>query len=197
MMLSACTSAKHQKSRELQTDLAMRQMHSDLEDHKYKLDRLEVELQIVDGKADSFSGMNQELRREIAKMNRSEEQSKSTSISEMSAQLQKLGQQAQSCLKEIGLLHHEINVLRSHIEQQQTQLHESEKLLVLQERTLDDLQASLNQIHASKPSDYYIVQKGDTIESIAKLMQINIQDLMTLNELESKDLTIGQKLRLK
>ena len=45
-------------------------------------------------------------------------------------------------------------------------------------------------------NDYYIVKKGDTLWSISKKYNINVEDIKNLNNLTSNSLTIGQKLIL-
>jgi LysM repeat protein len=46
-------------------------------------------------------------------------------------------------------------------------------------------------------TDYYIVQSGDTLYSIAKNNNITVDDLKLINNLTSNNLSIGQKLLLK
>lgn len=45
--------------------------------------------------------------------------------------------------------------------------------------------------------DYYVVQAGDTLYSIAKNNNLSVDQLKTLNNLTSNALSIGQKLKLK
>ena len=45
-------------------------------------------------------------------------------------------------------------------------------------------------------NDYYIVKKGDTLWSVAKLNNITVDELKDINNLTTNMLTIGQKLKL-
>ena len=51
-----------------------------------------------------------------------------------------------------------------------------------------------NDSHSS--SNYYVVQKGDTLYSIAKKYNLSVSDLISFNQLMSTTLTIGQTLSL-
>jgi LysM repeat protein len=43
----------------------------------------------------------------------------------------------------------------------------------------------------------YTVQKGDTLYSISKKLDVSVDDLMHANKLDSTALAIGQELKLK
>ena len=45
--------------------------------------------------------------------------------------------------------------------------------------------------------DYYIVKKGDTLYSISQKYNIPVQDIINLNNLNTNNLTVGQKLLIK
>ena len=63
---------------------------------------------------------------------------------------------------------------------------------------LNDLTLQINQKllipKKSKDNDTYIVKKGDTLWSIAKKLNIDVNELKKLNNLESNLLSIGQEL---
>lgn len=49
----------------------------------------------------------------------------------------------------------------------------------------------------SNESNYYIVQKGDTLYSISKRNNISVEDLQKINNLSNNNISIGQELILK
>ena len=53
-----------------------------------------------------------------------------------------------------------------------------------------------NQNNESEAQDYYIVKKGDTLYSISKRFNINIDNIKQINNLEGKTISEGQKLYL-
>ena len=52
-------------------------------------------------------------------------------------------------------------------------------------------------IKVPKSDNYYIVKKGDTLWSVAKKNNITVNDLKTLNNLDSNMISIGQQLLIK
>ena len=63
---------------------------------------------------------------------------------------------------------------------------------------LNDLTLQINQKllipKKNKDNDTYIVKKGDTLWSIAKKLNVEVNELKKLNNLESNLLSIGQEL---
>ena len=55
----------------------------------------------------------------------------------------------------------------------------------------------VKQVESVSSGDYYVVQSGDTLYSIAKNNGLTVDELKTLNNLTSNSLSIGQKLKLK
>jgi len=74
------------------------------------------------------------------------------------------------------------------------------KLISLIERyhlnDYDKVQGSINSTVATT-SNKYIIQKGDTLYSVAKKFNLSISDLMNLNNLTNSALNIGQQLIVK
>lgn len=198
---SSCMSAKHIRAQEMQTDLALRQMHSEIEEQKYKFNRLEVELQIVEGKADSQSEVSKEILKELAKLSQKESKLLESTLSELKLKIEELEQKDQMLyqkLQQLSLLaeSHALS-LKLHKEQ----FNETELVLLQQKQVLRDLEAHLQSLFISTDYEeaghlYYVVQKGDSLESIAQTHQVSLEKLVQLNELSSQQVAIGQKLRL-
>ena len=55
----------------------------------------------------------------------------------------------------------------------------------------------VKQVESVSSGDYYVVQSGDTLYSIAKNNGLTVDELKILNNLTSNSLSIGQKLKLK
>ncbi len=199
---SSCMSAKHVKAQEIQTDLALRQMHSEIEEQKYKLNRLEVELQIVEGKADSQTKVTQEILKEVAKLSQEESKLLDTTLSELKekvVEFEERENQLSQSINELTLLtESHSHSLKMHREQ----FNETDALISEQRQSLKEIQGHLKSLLLACDQEelghvFYVVRKGDTLVSIATEQGISVDFLIKMNELGSHQLVVGQKLRLK
>jgi flagellum-specific peptidoglycan hydrolase FlgJ len=75
------------------------------------------------------------------------------------------------------------------------------KLISLIERyelwQFDGSKAPLKTPKRSKQEYTYVVQQGDTLYSIAKKFNLSVEQIVTINTLNSIDLAIGQQLKIK
>ena len=60
------------RAQEIKTDISLREMKSELEDQKYQISRLEVEMQIIEGKSDSQVSSIHQIRKDLAKLGKEE-----------------------------------------------------------------------------------------------------------------------------
>lgn len=63
-------------------------------------------------------------------------------------------------------------------------------------KKLADQPVNENSIVAVTPQKYVFVSKGDTLYSIAKSNNMTVEEIKTLNELTSNEISVGQRLKL-
>ena len=59
-----------------------------------------------------------------------------------------------------------------------------------------DKKAKVKVVRNSNNIDYYMVKKGDTLESISKAYRVSIQDIKMKNHLQSSLIKVGEKLKI-
>lgn len=202
LFLPSCLSSKHMRAQEIQTDLAIREMRSELEDHKYQMNRLEVELQIVEGKADSQNSSIQRLRQELVRLNKNEDHLVQTTLARYREELERMGSIEGSLTKDLLKLKEHTQEVLATLAQFKAKIDDNEKEIMLQSRYVDHLKDSLEELlkyvdQSAAGSVFYIVQAGDSLHKIADDNRVSVKEIKKLNHLNSDLIIIGQKLRLK
>ena len=72
-----------------------------------------------------------------------------------------------------------------------SKLHLKQKLIIP-----IDKKAKVKVVKNSNNIDYYMVKKGDTLESISKAYRVTIQDIKMKNHLKSSLIKVGEKLKI-
>lgn len=202
LILPSCLSSKHMRAQEIQTDIALREMRSELEDQKYALSRLKVELEIIEGKSDSQVSSIRQMRGDLSKFSRSEKEFYQNTWVQYEAKLKELLQCEASLKQDLQTLKKDSQDVLSTLAQFKSKIDENEQVILKQSQDIDHLQSSLVTLlnTVDGPVDgqmFYIVQSGDTLKKIAQDNQLSEDDVRRLNHLSSDLLIIGQKLRLK
>ena len=70
LSLTGCTVPKYVRTQEVQTDLTLREMRSEIEDFRFQINRYEIELKILQGKVDDQQFSLDQLYDDFAVLNR-------------------------------------------------------------------------------------------------------------------------------
>jgi LysM repeat protein len=202
MLLSGCLSSKHMRAREIQTDLAIREMRSELGDQKYQISRLEVELEIVEGKSDTQNNVIQNLRQELQRLNKNEDHLIKNTLNQYEEQLKRVTSMESSLKKDLLKLKDHTEEVQTTLVQFKSKIDQNERDISVQSRYVDHLKDSLETLlkyvdQSNLGSVFYVVQAGDSLDRIAKENGVSIVEIKKLNHLYSDLIIIGQKLRLK
>lgn len=199
--LPSCMTTRHIKAQEVKTDLAIREMHSEIEQQKHKLTRLEVQLQIVEGKNESQSNVTHKLRKEIAKLTQKENQVLDKILVDIEQKLLKLKEQKGSLENKVLSLEEHTELILSYLEQHKEKIDLTEQDLLDYKHQLDQLNASVHSLQSLSPHtpelNIHTVQDGETLDKIAEKYQLSVDSLVETNQLSSDHLIQGQKLKLK
>lgn len=199
--LSSCSASKHAKAQEMQADLALREMRSQLDEQKYQMSRYEVELQVVEGKADSQTSLINTLRQELASLGSSNDTFIDKTLASYEKRLEKLETMELNLQADLDHLKEHTNEVLSSLAQYKTKIDFTEQKTLDQSRYIDHIKASLETLmdnyNAETTIESYVVVMGDTIETVASEHNLSVEKIKQLNHLNSDLLVAGQKLRLR
>lgn len=200
LTFSSCMTNRHVKAQEAKTDLAIREMHSEIEHHKHQLTKLEVQLQIIEGKNETQSNVTQNLRKEMNKLAQRENEVLNKTLVELEESLTDLQDSEDVLTTKLLHLEKEYQNILSYIKQHKNQIDDSENKLLDQVDRLEQIEHLLDLMQNNPKSELlfhtHIVQPDETLQQIADKYEVNLQVLMKLNELSSPHVISGQKLKL-
>lgn len=201
--LTGCLPSRSLRAQEIKADLALREMRSQIEDFKYQLNKYEVELQIVEGKADSQGSTLNQVRQDLSKLNENDSNFVESTFALYDKKIEKLEGMEESLKKDLLLLKEHTQELITSLSQFKQKIDSNESQLSDQKRFIEHLKTSVEAVmkYVEGPKDadgvYYVVQPGDSLERIAKENQSTTEQLKDLNHITSDLIVVGQKLRLK
>jgi len=202
LLLPGCLSPRHMRAQEIKTDLAIREMKSELEDQKYQMSRLEVEMQIIEGNSDSQITSIHQIRKEMAKLSKNESNLIQNTLAQYEKKLEHLGTFEENLKSDLLLLKDHTKEVVATLAQFKTKIDDNEKSILNQDRYVDHLKSSLESLlkyvdQSNEGTIFYVVQTGDSLERISKENNVSVDMIRELNRLNSDLIIIGQKLRLK
>lgn len=202
-LLPGCFSTRGMRAQEIQMDLSVREMRSQVEELKYQLNKYEVELQIVESKADSQTASLNQVRQDLSRIGKADQSLIENSFALYDKRIEKLEMLEQTLKRDmVKLKEHTSEVLDS-LAQFKTKIDNNEKQVTDQKRYIDHLRTSLEILmkHADNTVEingtYYIVKPADTLAKIAKENDTTIDKIKDLNNISADLIVVGQKLRVK
>ncbi len=203
LSLSSCIGSRSWRAQEVKADLALREMRSQIEDFKYQLNKYEVELQIVESKADSQGTSLNKVRQDISKLSSNDQGFVESTFASYDKKIERLESIEQSLKKDLIGLKDRTNEVLGSLAQFKAKIDTNEGQISDQKRYIEHLKTSLEALmkYVQEPADgegvYYIVRPGDSLERIAKENDTSIDSIRGLNHITSDLIVVGQKIRLK
>ena len=201
--LTGCLPSRSVRAQEIKADLALREMRSQIEDFKYQLNKYEVELQIVEGKADSHGSSLNQVRQDISKLNQNDRNFVESTFTLYDKKIEKLEALDENLKKDLIHLKEHTNEVLASLAQFKQKVDSNETQISDQKRYIEHLKTSLEALmkYVESPKDgegvYYIVRPGDSLEKIAKENESSVDTIKDLNHITSDLIIVGQKIRLK
>jgi LysM repeat protein len=202
MALNLGGCSHHMRAQEIQTDLTLREMRSEIEDFKYQLNRFEVELQIVEGKADSQNTAMNLLRSDFSKLNKNESDLIETTLLQYDRKIQKIESMEDKLKSDLLKVKEHTNEILTSLAQFKAKVDGNENHLVEQSQYIQHLKTSLESImkfidQPAVDGAFYVVKPGDSLAKLAKENNVSVEKLKEINNLTTDLIIVGQKLRLK
>ncbi|MCH9632217.1 MAG: hypothetical protein S4CHLAM6_05470 [Chlamydiae bacterium] len=201
--LSSCIGTRSLRAQEVKADLALREMRSQVEDCKYRINKYEVELQIVESKADSQGASLNKVRQDISKLSSNDQGFIESTFASYDKKIERLEGIEQSLKKDLIGLKDRTNEVLASLAQFKSKLDTNEGQLSDQKRYIEHLKTSLEALmkYVQEPMDedgvFYVVRPGDSLERIAKENETTIDKIRGLNHITSDLVVVGQRIRLK
>lgn len=201
--MTSCLPSRGMRAQEIKADLALREMKSQIEDFKYQLNKYEVELQIVEGKADSHGSSLNQVRQDISKLNQNDQNFVESTFALYDKKLEKLEGLEDVLRKDLIHLKEHTNEVLASLAQFKQKIDSNESQLSNQKRYIEHLKTSLEALmkYVESPQEgdgvYYVVRPGDSLEKIARENESTIGEIKDLNHITSDLIVVGQKIRLK
>jgi LysM repeat protein len=179
------------------TKLELDEMHIELGDLKQALKTVQVDLSLLDER--------------LQKQNKNREQTQGKeigSLSVLTSQVSLLEKKVSKLEKTLEKTANDLQTLSSSSTETLNKVHEMEQRLLSHEKRLDEvikLKNTLTSISkAMKERSYetpasaktYHVKAGDTLEKIARIHSVSVEEIQKLNNLKNDKIVVGQELRL-
>ena len=202
LFISGCTAPKQAKASELQADLSVREIKSDMADFRYHLNSYQVELQIFEGKVSNQELAIGELREQFLEVSHSEREIIESKLASLEKKLVQLENHDDSVLADLKKLKALANSTTSSLEQFKTQIDLNEKLVLKQNRDIESLDNNIATImnllykqdgKTLDPRKHYAVKEGDSLEPMAAEEDAKVDQLIEKNELSNEALSLGQE----
>lgn len=202
LLLTSCVGSRGMRAQEVKADLALREMRSKIEDFKYQLNKYEVELQIVESKVDSQNTSLNQVRQDVSKLNKNDQNFVESTFALYDKKIERLESIEQTLRKDLIQLKERTNEVLSSLAQFKTKIDANENQMLDQKRSMEHVKASLDALmkHVQEPKGeegYYVVSAGDSLERIAKENGTSVEKLKDLNHITGDLIVVGQKMRLK
>lgn len=203
LSLVGCSGSRSMRAQEVKADLALREMRSQIEDFKYQLNKYEVELQIVESKADSQGTSLNQMRQDLSKLSKNDQNFIESTFTTYDKKIERLEGFEKSLKKDFIQLKEHTNEVLSSLVQFKDKIDANEGQISDQKRYIEHLKTSLEAVmkYVQGPADsdgvYYIVNPGDSLERIAKQNNTTVSALKDLNHISSDVIVVGQKIRLR
>ena len=203
LFLTGCLGSRGLRAQEVKADLALRDMRSQIEEFKYQLNKYEVEIQMVESKADSHNTTLAQLRHDLSKLSQNDQDIIETTFASYNKKLERLVGLEQSLRNDVDQLKQQSGEILSSLAQFKEKIDQGESQLSDQKRYIEHLKSSLEavmKVVQDVPSEdgiYYTVGPGDSLDRIADDNNTTVSTLKSLNQISGNVIVVGQKIRLK
>jgi LysM repeat protein len=184
-----------------QWELKLHEVQTNLEDLRHDTNCFQTELQILDGRIKYYENALSALKQQDI-------EKQQLKINQIIADLHALEKKWTSFEKlqttdkrEVQQLQTHANETSSSLSQFKNRIEELEQDLLSQNRRFDELvklKSNIESLTKSFKTSYklYKVRSGDSLEKIAQMHQVKVEQIKKLNQLEKDLIIVGQELKI-
>jgi LysM repeat protein len=183
-----------------QMELTIHEMQTGIDDLRHNYNCYETELKILDSKIKNHETSVSEIKNIFVDSHKHKIEKALSTLSLIEKKLHFLEKKLTALEKDLELLNYHANESSTAFKQHKEKINELENQIFTQNKKFEEIirLKSLIQTIAQTVGNYkiYKVQRGDSLEKIAKEFKINIQQLKKLNQLEDDLIVIGKELKI-
>ena len=187
---------------------------SDVNFVKHEQDNVDAQLRILDGRLATQDALLESARRELAEAQNASRQMISNKLINFESKLDTLSSTQKGLLGDMREMKTHSNDIAISLSQSKQKINEFEKLIEGQNRNIRGLEGALRSLMALVKSDEltpghgatmaikvaglrsYRVKAGDTLERIANVHGITVDQIKSQNSLKSDLIRVGQELQI-
>lgn len=204
-LLSSCSSLRNSQNHEKQQlELTLHEVRTSLDDLRHDINCFQTEMQILDGRIKYYENA-------LATLKQQDLEKQQIKISQISQQIQSLEKKWSSLDRVQQGGEQELKQLLSHanettaaLTQFRNRIQELEGEILVQNRRFEELaklkgniETITRELRASSDSyKIYKVRSGDTLEKIARLHKIPVDQIKKSNQLDQDLIVVGQELKI-
>ncbi len=198
-LLSGCAMTSSYKTQKHQMEMSLHKVRTEVDEIKHDLNTYEIEHHILEGKLIDQNQIMATLKKQLAEITQDKIESFQQTLQKLERKITELSKKQDKISSDIRQLSAHANETTTALSQYKEKIAQFEKNLLKQKdqlQTLAHLRATLSKLSHESKQSIYIIQKGDTLEKIARDQQVDIEKIKKLNHLKSDLIVVGQKIYL-
>ena len=187
-----------------QMELTLHEVHTNIDDSRHDINCLQTEMQIFDSKMKHQENAVSTLKKQWLEKYQIRLDKLDKLLVETTKELQKLQTKEKNVSDDIRQLSSHANETTSALTQYKNRINELEKEIFSQNKkleevaklnaTLQTVMKSLREVAGIKNANVYKVKSGDSLEKIAKMYKVSVEEIKKENHLDQDLIVIGQEL---
>lgn len=172
-----------------------------LADLQHEVGNQQTEARMFEEKLGTIDATLDAIRGDLISIKKQQKDKQTIASKDQEERIGNLDALTKGLVADVKALKNQLNETANALMQFKTRYSSLEKIIEGQNQNIEALQAALQAIAETfqlkegiKPTKTYVVKSGDSLEKIARIHQMTIDDLKNLNGLTGTKIIIGQKL---
>jgi LysM repeat protein len=205
LLVGACSPIKtSSKDEKLQLELTLHEVQINLDDLRHDLNCFKTDFQIIEGKIGNQENQIEGVKQKQVAQTLTMVDTLSEKIKVLEAKISQADKSQQAEISDIEKLSFHAKETSSSLSQYKEKLGELETKVIAQSKRFDEVKKLKDTLEAIATSlkinnegfSSYKVKAGDSLEKIAKINKVTVDQLKKVNNLDQDLIVIGQDLKI-
>lgn len=205
LLIGACSPIKtSSKDEKLQLELTLHEVQINLDDLRHDLNCFKTDFQIIEGKIGNQENQIEGVKQKQVAQTLTMVDTLSEKIKVLEAKISQADKSQQAEISDIEKLSFHAKETSSSLSQYKEKLGELETKVIAQSKRFDEVKKLKDTLEAIATSlkinnegfSTYKVKAGDSLEKIAKINKVTVDQLKKVNNLDQDLIVIGQDLKI-